>query len=286
MPVVSEQEFLERLADVVKKLAGIANTQSYRFKKIWDDYFGVLNTKPHIVRSVKVDKERFLQDINYRINVLKTLNNALIDGYYSIQSILKAFYGEYINSDLFKRDFSPEDQIILKYLVARKILGDLVQYNKMDHETVPLKYNIIAREYLMIKMNGISLEDVAISLSKLNKNIARESLIKIMEEIEKDGIINIEKRGDDDYFYTLNKPLDLSKEGEKKYNETLRPLVDWPTQFWRSFYNIRELNFTTKECKFNDQLCKILSKSATQGFGPAHYVFKNLITYFEKIKNS
>jgi hypothetical protein len=50
-------------------------------------------------------------------------------------------------------------------------------------------------------------------------------------------------------------------------------------------YNIRELNVTVKGCTHGDFLQKVLSKSATQGFSPAHYVFKNLITYYEKIRD-
>ena len=85
----------------------------------------------------------------------------------------------------------------------------------------------------------------------------------------------------------LKKELKLSPEGEKMYNQTLRSLVDWPTQFWRSFYNIRELNLTpSNACMFNDALSKILSKSATQGFGPTHYVFKNLVSYFQQVKDA
>ena len=31
-------------------------------------------------------------------------------------------------------------------------------------------------------------------------------------------------------------------------------------------------------------LATVLSKSATQGLGPADYVFKNLVKYYEKVK--
>ena len=286
MTVVNERNFLERLLEVVAKLASIAKTQSYRFQKIWDNYFANLQTKPHIVRQIPLDKEKFLEDNEYRLKVLNTTVNSVADGYYSIQSILKALYSEYFqDSELMNKDFSEEDQIILKYLAAREILGNLVQYNKMDHETVPLKYTIIAREYLMIKLKGITLENILVSLKKLNIDAEKPELIDIMAEVEKDGIINIEKT-DNSYRYTLQKELVLSEEGTKTYNSTLRPLVDWPTQFWRSYYNVRELNFTTSGVPLSDFLNKILSKAATQGFGPTHYVFKNLVKYFEQKSES
>jgi hypothetical protein len=287
MTEVTEEDFLLRLYEVVYKLSGIAKTQSYRFQKIWNNYFSSLDIKPHIVRNIPLEKEKFLEDIDYRIDTLKIIAESQVDGYYSIQSILKACYLHYFpNSDLFKNDFSAEDQIIVEYLASREILGNLVQYNKMDHETVPLKYNVIARDYIMIKLKGIKLTEIISNLKKLNKVVERETLIGIMEQIKADGLINIEQQGDD-YFYTLNNELVLSEEGAKKYTQTLRPLIDWPTQFWRSYYNIRELNFTpSKSVKFNDFLITVLSKSATQGFGPANYVFKNLIKYFEKVKET
>jgi len=37
MTEVSEEEFLIKLLDVVHKLSNIAKTQSYRFKKKWDE---------------------------------------------------------------------------------------------------------------------------------------------------------------------------------------------------------------------------------------------------------
>ncbi len=285
MSEITEKDFLNRLYEVVYKLSGIAKTQSFRFQKIWDNYFSSLDIKPHKIRNIPLEKEKFLQDIDYRIKTLNTVVDSLVDGFYTIQSILKALYQQYFpKSELFKKDFSEKDQLILTYSVAREILGNLIQYNQMDHETVPLKYNVIARDYIMIKLKGIKLAEIINNLKKLNIIPNRETLIRTMEEIKEDGLINIEKQ-DDDFFYTLQKELTLSKEGAKQYNQTLRSLVDFPTQFWRSYYNIRELNFTpSNSVKYNDFLITVLGKSATQGFSSTHYVFKNLIKYFEKVK--
>ncbi|MHA1762486.1 MAG: hypothetical protein ACTSYC_01840, partial [Promethearchaeota archaeon] len=162
----------------------------------------------------------------------------------------------------------------------------LIQYNKMDPYTVPLKYNIIARNYLILKMQGIKLEEVIDSMKKLNRNVSREEVIHAMEEIMADGLIDIEKKGDS-YLYVLKQPIQLSEEGEKVYNLKLRALVEFPTQFYRSFYNIRELNVTpSQDMKFRDFLMAVLPKAATQGFAATHYVFKNLVLYYEKIRES
>lgn len=285
MTEVSEAEFLNKLLEVVYKLSNIVKTQSFRFKKKWDEYLKPLNSKPHVVRQISLEKEKFLKDIDYRISVLNNVEQSVVDGFHSIKSLLQTLYNQYFDSDLFKNDFSEDDQIILKYLVAKQILGNLIQYNKLDHESVPLKYNIIARNYVLIKLKGQTNSEILDSLHKLNiTNVKSSELNKIMKEIKVDGIIKIKKKGKSN-FYELNRELELSKDGKEQYIKTLQALIDWPTLFVRSFYNIRELNVTPdKNVKYRDFLIKVLTKSATQGYSPTHFVFKNLIKYYEKIK--
>ena len=285
MTEVSEDEFLNKLLEVVYKLSKIVKTQSPRFKKKWDGYLKPLNNKPHIVRQIPLDNKKFLDDIDYRIKVLKNVEQATLDGFHSVKTLLQTLYGSYLDSELFKNDFSEDDQLILKYFIAKEILGNLIQYNKLDHESVPLKYNIIARNYTLVKLKGQLNIEILDSLKKLNiKEIKLADVNKAMKEIEADGIIHIKKKGKN-YFYELNKELELSKEGRVLYSQVLQPLVDWPTGFFRSFFNIRELNVTLDQnVNYRDFLQKILLKSATQGFNPTNYVFHNLVKYYEKIK--
>lgn len=285
MTKVSETEFLNKLLEVVYKLSNIVKTQSPRFKKKWEEYLGQLGKKPHIVRQIPLDKQNFIDDINYRIKVLKNVEQATLDGFHSVKTLLETFYGSYFDSKLFKKDFSEGDQLIIKYYIAKEILGNLIQYNKLDHESVPLKYNIIARNYTLIKLKGQTDAEILDNLIKLNiKDIELNNVNNIMKEIESDGLIKIEKKGKN-YNYTLNKELELSKEGRKYYSQNLQPIVDFPTLFFRSFFNIRELNVTLDEStKHYDFLQKVLLKTATQGFSPTNYVFKNLVKYYEKIQ--
>ncbi len=285
MTKVSEQQFLNKLVEVIYKLSNIVKTQSPRFKKKWDDYLKPLNSEPHIIRQIPLDKDKFLKEIDYRISVLKIVEQATLDGFYSVKTLLKTLYGSYFDSELFKNDFSEEDQLILKYLIAKEILGNLIQYNILDHESVPLKYNIIARNYTLIKLKGQRDIEILDSLKKLNiKDVKMADVETFMKEIESDGFIDIKKKGNN-YHYNLNKELELSKEGKLYYSQVLQPLVDFPTLFFRSFFNIRELNVTLDQnIQYHDFLQKILLKTAIQGFSPTNYVFKNLIKYYEKIK--
>ena len=286
MTECTEQEFLEKLCDTVHKLVSIAKSQSYRFKVKWDQYLKPFYDSPHLIRPIPLNKEKFIDNIDYRIEVLKTLELALVDGFYSIKSLLGTLYSVYFkDSEQFKKDFSKEDQMILKYLVAKEILGNLVQYNRMDHESVPLKYNILARNYAMMRLRDIDDAEIMKILTRININFMTiEKLHEIMEEIESDGFITIIKEGNKNLYRGKN-ALELSPEGEKMYIHTLQALIAWPTHFWRSFYNIREINVTPgKNIKHRDFLLKVLSKSATQGFSATDFVFKNLIKYYEKLK--
>jgi len=285
MTNVNEEVFLNKLYDVVYKLSTIAKTQSYRFKKEWNENLESIKEKPHLIRPIPVEKERFLTDIDYRIKVLNIVKLTFEDGVNSIKSLLNALYSSYFNeSDIFTSSFTEQDQITLKYLVAKEILGNLIQYNQLDHKTVPLKYNILARTYLLIKFKDQRDTEILENLKKINIQLRLSKLKKIMEEIMSDGFYNKTKKGRYLYYH-LQKELDLSEEGKITFNQTIRPLVDWPTLFYRSYYNVRELNVTVDgDVKYPDYLNKVLLKAATQGYVACHYIFNNLVRYYDKLK--
>ncbi|NVM18103.1 MAG: hypothetical protein HWN80_10325 [Candidatus Lokiarchaeota archaeon] len=285
MTVVSGEEFLNKLFAVAYKLYTIASTQSNRFKKEWDENFATLKVEPHLVRYIKVEKEKFLTDIDYRIKALNTIKISFEDGFHSIKSLLSALYNSYFeDSEIFLRNFKEGDRIILKYFVAKEILGNLIQYNQLDHETVPLKYNIFARNYLLIKFKAQKTTEIIDNLKKINIQLKSNQLKTYMHEIASDGFITKVKKGKS-LSYSLKKELELSEEGKKSYNQTIRSLVDWPTLFYRSYYNVRELNVTIDDDSIHQEfLNKVLQKAATQGYIACHYVFKNLVEYYIKLK--
>lgn len=280
MTKLDEQAFLDKLYEVVNKLAGISKTQSYRFKKEWEENLQEFSQEPHLVRQIQVEKDKFLKNIDYRINVLNEVIHSFEDGFHTIKTLLTTLYQFYFNdSKKFYNDFSEYDRKVLKYYVAKKILGDLIQYNQMDHESVPIKYNLVAKNYTMMKLKGLSEKDIQENLKKIVK-LNLPEIRKILKEVITDGIIKKKKKN-----YITDKELELTDAGNKKYNQTIRSLVEWPTLFWRSFYNIRELNVTVEGNSKNlDFLNKILEKAATQGYVASHYVFQNLVKFYEKNK--
>jgi len=284
MTDVTGEQFLNKLYIVLDKLYSIASTQSSRFKKEWDENFASLNLEPHLIRSIKVDKDKFLTDNDYRIKTLNIIKLSFEDGFHSIKSLLTTLYNSYFeDSEVFISNFDEADQVILKYFVAKKILGDLIQYNQLDHETVPLKYNIFARNYLLIKFKDQKTTDILGNLKKINIHLKANQLKTYMHQIALDGFITKIKKGKS-LSYRLKKELELSEEGKKTYNLTISRLVDWPTLFYRSYYNVRELNVTiTDDSSHSEFINKVLQKAATQGISACVYVFENLVEYYTKL---
>ncbi|MBY9007467.1 MAG: hypothetical protein KGD63_11985 [Candidatus Lokiarchaeota archaeon] len=285
MTELSKKEFLNRLLKIVKKLSSLSKSQTFRFQHKWNDFLSTINTKPYLVRAIPVEDEKFLEDIDYRINTLKCVSQAIIDGFYSIKTLIETLYNLYFNDNTFKQQFSEEDQLKVKYLTAKEVLGNLIQYNKLDHKTIPFKYNVIARNYILLKLKGQSDKSILNNMNKIfNNEITLDQIHVVMREVEADGFITI-KQQNEGIFYKLVKEIKLSEEGEKNYNKDIYQMIIWPTNFWRSFYNIRELNITPgMDLEHRDFLQKILLRSATQGFSPTEFVFKNLINYYERLK--
>ena len=285
MSEITEKEFLDILTNVIEKLSNIAKTQRYRFQQKWEEILGHIEVKPHLIRQILFEKEKFIKDNEYKLKTLKTVSNAFIDGYYAIKSLLEALYLEYFNSAIFKKMYPQQDQLKIKYIVAKEVLGNLIQYNKMDYETIPLKYNIIARNYTLLKFNIKTDEAILKNMNKIFRKtpLSLEKIHSIIEEIQRDGLISITEENNQ-YSYKLESTLELSPEGNILYDENLAQLITWATNLWRSFYNIRELNITPSQpIPHHEFLSKILSHSSTQGFSSANYVFTNLIKYFEMV---
>jgi len=287
MTNVSEESFLLRLYDVASKLSRIAKIVWPNFKKEWDENFAFLNQTPNVIRQISVGKEKFLNEIDYRIEILDNIRLSFEEGFNLIKFLLNVLYNHYFkNLREFKQKYSERDQLILKYVVAKEILGNLIEYNKLDHKIIPLKYNILASNYTMIKLKGLKDVEILEKMKKIKIELDLNNLDKLMDEIVEDGFLN-KTRYESYSYYTLKSELILSEEGGEVYNHSIEPLVKWPISFWEYYYNIRELNVIVgNEIEHGEILNNILVRAAIQGYVACHYVFENLVKYYQDIKKN
>jgi hypothetical protein len=277
-------DFLKILYDVASKLANLMKTQSPRFVHLWEEYISKINPNPHIPRLIPFDKEKFLNDDEYKATTLRITEGAIVDLFYAIKSIADAIFTQYFrDSELFLSDFSEEDRKILPYLCAVELHGKLLEFLMLEHKNIPLKYIILGKNHQMLNIKGITLAEALNSLKKSEIEIEISDLKRVLDELEQEGIIQGSGEGDE-REYTMKIALELTPEGNAKYKEFIYPLLNWSVLNWRSFYNIRELNVTPPDdYKWLSYLTKVLPRAATQGFRAAHYVIKNLAKYYEMV---
>ncbi|MFX1489125.1 MAG: hypothetical protein ACFFBI_08260 [Promethearchaeota archaeon] len=286
MTHVSRESFLLKLYEVVCKLSRNAKILSSNLKKEWDKNFAYLNQTPKVIRQIPIVKEKFLNDIDYRIEILDIVLLSFEDGLNTIRFLLDVLYNHYFkDSPQLKEDFDENEQLILKYLVAKEIFGSIPKYNQFDHDIVPLKYKILACIYKKIKLlKGQKDAEILEKLKRIKIELEIDELNKIMDEIVEDGFLNKTRR-ENYFYYDLKSELLLSNDGSSVYKRTIKQLVKWPTGLWEYYYDIRELNVTVdNEIEYSDRLNNILVRAAIQGYSACHYVFENLVSYYQDIK--
>lgn len=276
---MNEKEFIVKLYEVVNKLSIIAKTQIPRFKREWEKNFSYLHEIPSLdFHQYLVDKNKFINDKKYRIEILETIKRSFDDTITMIKLLLDVLYNYYFKDlQYFKKEYNERDQIVLTYIVAKEILGNLIQYICIEHNKIPLKYYIFVRNYLLIKLKGLSALEILENMKKINIELKLDDLKKIMNKIVKDGFLKKVKH-EKDFYYEVHLELILSDEATFKYRQTIQPIVKWPVLFWDDYFNIRELNVRLDD---NEFLNNILKRSATQGYTSAWFVFNGLIEYFK-----
>ena len=90
MTIMNEKEFIAKLYEVAYKLSIIAKTQIPRFKKEWEKNFNNLPDIPSVMfHQYSVDKDKFVNDLEYRIEILEAILLSFKEGFDLIKLLLE-----------------------------------------------------------------------------------------------------------------------------------------------------------------------------------------------------
>ena len=91
-----------------------------------DGFFGKWEPNSQEIRLVVVDKPLFYETISYRVDVLRTLENALVEGFYAIKGILGTIFDKLLpDTEGIAQYFPAGDADLLGFRVAERLLGTL-----------------------------------------------------------------------------------------------------------------------------------------------------------------
>lgn len=291
----SRDLFLDTLWEIIQKELSLIRTHFPRFEMLWNKYLYQIDPNPHRIRSFECDKDKFFSDNEYKIQTLSNLQLSLVDGYYTVKSIVLALYGKYFpSSELFLKSFNEIDRFPLRCIVSDMLIGSLSQFMQEQKDIVPIKFVVIALNKSMLKLKGMTDIKIFKKIDTNGFNISIEEVHEIMDELVEYDYIEkrkltpeeLEKYGVGEFFYKLKEDFGLTREGEEFYKQNIYPSIEWAIQLWRSMYNVREINIAIPEFyKFREILEKAVSQAATQGFRSCYSVIKNIEEYYKTLLN-
>jgi hypothetical protein len=286
--------FLSTLWEIIDKEINFIKTQMPRFHKYWNQYFIAIEPNPHIIQLFEANKDEFFDNDKYKVEILKKLEQSLMEGYYAVKTVVITLFHKYFqNSELFCNTFIEEDRHAVIFMAAEKLIGSLLQFLSTEKDIVPLKCLITAKNRSMLKLKGLNDERILENLRGSGFEVSIENLHNVMEElisegyVSKRGLTDAEKEGKDPtclYFYKWIKDYKLTPAGDTAYRRNILGIIEWAVELWRTMFNFRELDVVIPEdYKWKSFLDKTVSKAATQGFMNAYWIVKNITKYYEMI---
>ncbi len=292
MTLDSEKDlFMKTLWEIIKRESSLVSTHYVFFEELWEACLKEINPTPHTMRRFKADINKFNNSVQGKIELLSSLETALIDGYYLIKDVVSTIFNVYFHeSRQFTRDFKRKDRDPIRYMTAEKFIGSLLQFISGEQDLIEKKYIVVALNKSMMKLKGLSDTKIIKKLESNGFTISKQELQTVMYELEDHGVIEkvrIRKKdeeiyGEGTFFYKWIMDFELPKETMTLYNKKIAKIVDWSIQLWRSLYNIRELHLEVPpEYPDRDFLVATLQKAAIQGFKSTWWVVNNIKKYFE-----
>lgn len=285
--------FISTLWKIINKDKTFIHSHMSRFNKLWNEHLVDIEPSPHKIREIQVLRKDFFESDQKKIIILRKLEISLVDGYYTVKSVVDTLFGKYFqDSELFLSKFKEEDRIPAKYIAAEALIGALLQFISSEQDSVPLNYLVVAKNRSMLKLKGLTDKKILLNIKPGGSELERDKINDIMAELVQLGYVErtaVKANGAQNlegarYFYKWKKDFKLSLEGKTFYDSFINPIIAWTVQLWRSLYNIRELDVLIPEnYKFRNFLMKTVAKAATQGFKSCYSVIKNIQTYYEMV---
>lgn len=278
--------FIDSLYEVTAKTSAFLKTHAPRYQKLWAEFYAQWDPHPPSIRQVTVDKQRFYQDLAYRVEVLQVLEKAMEEGLEAIKHVLTTTYGKMLVDEAeLGKVFPPADIKLLGYRVADKLISVLQRMISLAPSDVPIRYIIVAKTKAMLKLSPMSDEEVQKALTAANIPCTLEAVRKTFAELEREQLAQVDRTVPTREVYTKLKEFKLSGPSEVNFAQKILPILDWCIQLWQSFYNVRELDVKIPDhTQWKTHVAQITAKAATQGFTNAHYVIKHLADYFEAVQ--
>ncbi|HMF33932.1 MAG TPA: hypothetical protein VKK79_21080 [Candidatus Lokiarchaeia archaeon] len=279
--------FLDALYGLISKTVAFLKTHVPRYRKIWAEFYAQWEPNPQIIRLLPADKQKIYDDAVYRVEVLRTWENALVEGFYAIKGILTTTYDKILpDASGLEQYFTPSDVWLLGYRVAERLLGTLQRLIPLIPGVVPAKYLIVAKAKAALKISTMTDEEVEKSATASNIPCTVDEVRGTFAKLEEKGLVEVDRSNPDQEVYSSIKEFQLSGGGEVHFKQKFNPILEWGIQTWQSFYNVRELDVKIPDSyQWADHLGSITSRAATQGFTNAYFVIKNVANYFEALNN-
>lgn len=285
---VGHDNFLNILQDVCVKTASNGKILNSRMRNLWSKHLAGFGVESHPIRPFKVNKDSFLASTEERIQVLETCENVLVDTYWAIKMLAKAFFVKIPEKlgEIHPEFVSELDTQKFMLKIAEKFVNSLMKFFSLEKDILPVHVLIYGKinAFLRVK-KSMGNGDIHAMLEKDGFTINTDVIHEAMQKFAEIGLITLDAT--DPYLYLHSKRLELTEEQENIIKVHFMPLVDWAINCWRSVFNIRELNTPIPQTYPNrDRLVHVVAYAATQGFTNAHFCIKEIKNYFQETLNS
>jgi hypothetical protein len=275
--------FLTTLWVIYNEQAATIKTQVPRLQTIWKLNWESIGAQLPDIRRLPIDREKFFREIPFRLECIRTLEYAMVDGYFVIKAIFEALFKIYINKGELFYDFLDRDRTTVPFLIAEQLVGSLLQFIMMEPTVTPLGFIVIAKNKAIMKIKertGIQiLEDL--QLNGFSTTISEiEHILTTL--VDWGYLTQVQDPTTGGIAYRFVKDFTLSPPGQMIFNRKVKPLIEWTVELWRSLYNIRSIDTIIPD--FYPQrefLVETVKHAATQGFLTAKNVIENIGDYYK-----